>query len=186
MGGSNYQRLAGEEEVEDVASDVLAMEESMIKRSSRYVYFLCFVQLLVCSFNFVTLIIGSVCIAIGIHGVRQRKLKAVAGHFAFTVALYVMTVMMTFFMILFCDCSFWLFVAGIVFTFLQGVGVRHSRMLVELLKRQQMRSSAVELSSVQTQTTQEEDESPVSQSLIVLPAGEAPPAGYVPVGIAQQ
>lgn len=115
-------------------------ELTQIKRSTRWVHFLSIVQLLIGIVNLISggFFIGILMIvfsSMGISGASRRQPRTLVAHFAFSLILYIFTLIGLVFMIVYCDeCNFFMFLIGFLFLILQAVGMRHSRILIGFAK----------------------------------------------------
>jgi len=109
----------------------------LIRRSSRFVYFLCFIQIafgMFALFGFGSLVLGIVSVLfpiMGIVGTRKRRPGLLIAHFVYSLIIYIFTLITIILMIVYCDhCSFWGYVAGFILLVLQAIGMRHLRIMI--------------------------------------------------------
>jgi uncharacterized membrane protein len=77
------------------------------------------------------MIISAIFVSMGIVGACKRRPRLLIAHFAYSLALYILTLIGIIMLIIYCiHCSFFAFVLGFVFLILQAVGMRHSRILI--------------------------------------------------------
>jgi len=112
-------------------------EMCLIRRSSRFVYFLAFLQIVFGLFALLGL--GSLILGIlsflfpvmGIIGSCKRRAGLLISHFVYSLILYVFTLISIILMIIYCDhCTIWGYVIGFVLLVLQAVGMRHLRIMI--------------------------------------------------------
>jgi len=140
---TQYIPLSDEEKANNVTTPVeLTQAELLIvKKASRWVIFLCFVQLLLALLGLVCggiLLMGvsAIFISIGIVGAAKQRVRLLTVHFVYSLVLYILSLIGVVLLILYCDgCRWWIYVAGFFIILIQAVGMRHSRILICLLKK---------------------------------------------------
>jgi len=109
----------------------------LIRKSSRFVYFLSFVQIvfgMFALFGFGSLILGIVSLlfpVMGIVGACKRRPGLLIAHFVYSLIIYIFTLISIILMIVYCDhCSFWGYLIGFILLVLQAIGMRHLRIMI--------------------------------------------------------
>jgi len=112
-------------------------EMCLIKRSSRFVYTLSFLQILFgmfALFGFGSILIGILSVffpIMGIVGTRKRRPGLLIAHFVYSLILYVFTLIGIILMIVYCDhCNLWGYLIGFCLLVLQAIGMRHLRIMI--------------------------------------------------------
>jgi len=122
---------------EDALPQPTPAEMCLIRRSSRFVYFLGALQVLFGLFSL--LFLGSIILGVlsflfpimGMIGTCKRRPGLLIAHFVYSLILYVFTLISIILMIIYCDhCSFIGYVIGFVLLVLQAVGMRHLRIMI--------------------------------------------------------
>jgi len=73
---------------------------------------------------------------LGICGAARKNFRLLIAHFVYSLLLYVLSLAALIMLIIYCaDCSWWFFGAGFLFILLQAIGMRHSRILIGLLRK---------------------------------------------------
>eukprot|EP01115_Flamella_aegyptia_P011723 TRINITY_DN5592_c0_g1_i1.p1 TRINITY_DN5592_c0_g1~~TRINITY_DN5592_c0_g1_i1.p1 ORF type:complete len:268 (-),score=109.30 TRINITY_DN5592_c0_g1_i1:44-826(-) len=140
----NYSQLESQSEQQPVVqtstNEPSATEFIMMRRAAGWVFFLSFLQLAVGIFGllgggFLLFVVSVVFASFGIAGARKRNVRLLTAHFVYSLALYILTLIGIVIMIVYCHyCSFLSFLISFFFLILQAVGMRHSRILIGLLK----------------------------------------------------
>jgi len=108
----------------------------LMRRSAQWIILLSLVQLL---FGFLALFSGGLLIMIitaifvpmGIVGTIKRRPRLLVAHFAYSLALYILTLVGIIAMIIYCsECTVMGVIFGFVFLIIQAIGLRHSRILI--------------------------------------------------------
>jgi len=127
---------------EERASNLLSeQEEKLAKKATRMVVLLCFVQLLLALLSLVCggiimMCISAIFISIGIVGAAKQRVRLLTVHFVYSLVLYILSLISVVLIILYCDgCKWWIYVSGFFIILFQAVGMRHSRILICLLKK---------------------------------------------------
>jgi len=112
-------------------------EMCLIRRSSRFVYVLSFLQILFgmfALFGFGSLVVGILSVffpVMGIVGACKRRPGLLIAHFVYSLILYVFTLIGIILMIVYCDhCNFWGYLIGFLLLVLQAIGMRHLRIMI--------------------------------------------------------
>jgi len=124
------------------ATPLSELEQILLKRSSRWVLCLCIMQLML---GLASMFIGGIFmmlvivifVSLGIVGVSKQRPGYLSAHFAFSLILYVISLISVVLMVLYCDrgCDWWLYVFGFLLILFQAIGIRHLRILVILLRK---------------------------------------------------
>jgi len=127
---------------EKSSTPVLSEQETIVvKKATRVVVFLCFVQLLIALFSFlaggfIMMCVSSIFISIGVVGAVRQRIRLLVVHFVYSLVLYVLSLIGVVLLILYCDgCKIWIYVAAFFLVLIQAIGMRHSRLLIGLLKK---------------------------------------------------
>jgi len=73
---------------------------------------------------------------LGICGAARKNFRLLITHFVYSLLLYVLSLVGLIMFIIYCfGCSWWFFAAGFLFILLQAIGMRHSRILIGLLRK---------------------------------------------------
>jgi hypothetical protein len=109
------------------------------KYSSYWVIFLCFLQMGIALFAFwfgsyITIILTTIFTTFGFQGVTKGNVRYLIIHFIFSITLYILSVIGDLALILYCKCPWWVFVIAIILIMLQGIGLKHSRLLISYYK----------------------------------------------------
>jgi hypothetical protein len=126
-----------------VINPLSAEEECLVKKASRWVIFLCFIQLLMAVGNLlcggiITMCISVLFISLGIVGASKQRVRLLTVHFVYSLVLYIISLIGVVIVILYCDgCKWWIYLGGFFFILLQAIGMRHSRILISLLRKKQ-------------------------------------------------
>jgi len=141
-------------------SNVLSEQElKLVKKASRSVIFLCIIQLLLALFSLVCgglimMVVSAIFISIGIVGAAKQRVRLLTVHFVYSLVLYVLSLIGVVLLILYCDgCKWWIYVIGFFVILFQAVGMRHSRILICLLKKKngQMNNCILRVSKESTE-----------------------------------
>jgi len=107
-----------------------------MKKSSRWVYFLCALQLLLGCFALVSggllvAIITIIFVSLGICGTRRRNSRPMVAHFVYSLCLYIFTLIGMVALIIYSHhAPFLAFLFVFAFLILQAVGMRHARIMI--------------------------------------------------------
>lgn len=143
MAQSAYTPLVEQSEtitVTSSTSEPTFVELCMMRRAARWVTITAVIQALLGVFallsgGFLFGVVSLIFVVFGFVGVSKRRPRLLTAHFAFSVALYILTLIAIITMIVYCnDCSFWAYLFLFVFLMFQAVGMKHSRILIGLLK----------------------------------------------------
>jgi len=116
-------------------------EQRMMKRSAGVVIFLSFVQLCLAFFTLLAggiwiMCISTLFISIGIVGAVKRNLKLVIVHFVYSLILYILSVVgLVLFVFYSSYINWWIYIGGFFLILFQALGIRHSRILIGLLRK---------------------------------------------------
>jgi len=114
----------------------------MLRRSSRWVILLCFIQLLMALATLlhggiIMMCVSALFITFGIVGAAKQRVRLLTVHFVYSLILYVLSLICVVLMILNCNGCYWgIYVAGFFTILFQAIGMRHSRRMICLLKKQ--------------------------------------------------
>jgi len=148
-----YSKLSGEDLNKSPLTDA---EIALMKKASRWVIFLAFFQLTMAIFSSspIQWILAAIFVPLGVVGATRRRPKMLIAHFVYSIFLYLVSLMAVVFLILYCESCDWPVYA---FTFLivlvQAVGMRHSRILISLVKLEQQ--SALPINAIVTPVPQQ-------------------------------
>lgn len=139
---SAYTPLVNQSEtitVTSSTSEPTFVELCMMRRAARWVTFIAVIQALlgifaILSGGFIFGVISLVFVMFGFIGVSKRRVTLLTGHFAYSVALYILTLIAIIIMIVYTDAPFFAFIFLFTFLIFQAVGMKHSRILIGLLK----------------------------------------------------
>jgi len=113
------------------------VEPLFVKKSSRWVYFLCFTQWLMAIIvllnlgNIYMMIVNAIFTTLGISGVRRQRSPMLFAHFIYSVILYILSLFLLVSAILYCySCSILDIFFFLPFIIVQAVGMKHSRLLL--------------------------------------------------------
>jgi len=143
MAQSAYTPLVEQSEtitVTSSTSEPTFVELCMMRRAARWVTITAVIQALLGVFallsgGFLFGVVSLIFVVFGFVGVSKRRPRLLTAHFAFSVALYILTLIAIITMIVYCNsCSFWAYLFLFVFLMFQAVGMKHSRILIGLLK----------------------------------------------------
>jgi len=140
----NYVPLAVTNPIEgeEAAPATPSVEEAKIMcRASKWVIFLATFQLVWSVFALlsggilyfaITLIFSSM----GIHGVRRQSPKLLTAHFVFSIIVYFFSIFGLILLVLYGEnVPFLAFVASFLLVLIQAVGIRHSRILIQMTRK---------------------------------------------------
>jgi len=117
------------------------VEVTMMARSTRWVIFLCLVQLLIGALalsngGILLMVLTVIFVSVGLAGARKQRVKLLVAHFVFSLVLYIFSLIGIIALVVYCHyCSFWLYIIGFLFVLFQAIGLRHSRNLIFLVKK---------------------------------------------------
>jgi len=85
------------------------------------------------------MIISTLFISIGIVGVSKQRIRLLTVHFIYSLILYVFSLIGVVLLVLYCDAkhAWWVYSVGFFVILFQAVGMKHSRMLICLLRKSQ-------------------------------------------------
>jgi len=127
-------------DLEAVSSPVFSDAELLtIRRSSRFVVALCFLQLGMALINllsggFIMMVISALFISFGIVGAAKLRIRLLTAHFVYSVAIYIITLIGTVLFFFHYSPPWYSYVIAFSVLLIQATGVRHSRILICLLK----------------------------------------------------
>jgi hypothetical protein len=119
------------------------VEITLMRKATKWVYVLCFIQLLVAIGNLlcggiIAMAISALFISIGIAGVRKQRVRLLTVHFVYSLVLYILSLIAVVLVILYCDgCKWWIYVIGFFTILFQAIGMRHARILITLLRKKE-------------------------------------------------
>jgi hypothetical protein len=140
----NYTPLHEAVEVEAPKSTPTPSTEEMllIRRSSRGVVLLCFTQMMLAVLLLLQVgallvtIVTSIFAFIGIAGAARKNFRLLIAHFVYSLLLYILTLVGLIAVVIYCDnCGWFTYATGFIFILCQAVGMRHSRILIGLLRK---------------------------------------------------
>jgi hypothetical protein len=116
-------------------------ELRLMKRSSGFVIFLAFVQLCLAFFTLLAggiliMCVSTLFISIGIVGAVKRNMKLVIVHFVYSLVLYILSVVgLVLFVFYSTYINWYIYIGGFFLILFQAIGIRHSRILIGLLRK---------------------------------------------------
>jgi len=128
-----------EEKSTPVAPTLSEAELCVVKKASRVVIVLCLFQLAlsVMTGGLIMLCASAVFVSLGFVGVAKKRTCLLTAHFVYSLILYILTLVGVVTMILYCvDCKLWTYLVALCVVLIQAIGMRHSRILIALLKKQ--------------------------------------------------
>jgi len=130
------------QEIQSVSNDLDAAEGILIKRASRWVLVLCFLQtvMTLLSFfagHFIELFFSIIFITMGIVGVRRQNIKLMTAHLVYSIVIYIFSLIGVVLTVLYCDQdhSWWVYIVGFFMILFQAIGMKHSKRMIILLKK---------------------------------------------------
>jgi len=133
-----------EADIERVSNEISDAENLLISRSSRWVLFLCFIQMVMSVISLlggglITMIISTLFISIGIVGITKRRFKLITVHFFYSLVLYIFSLIGVVLLVLYCDAKheWWVYTIGFFVILFQAVGMKHSRIIICILRKAQ-------------------------------------------------
>jgi len=127
---------------EKSSQPVLSEQETIVvRKATRVVVFLCFVQMLIALFSFlvggfIMMCVSTIFISIGVAGAVKQRIRLLTVHFIYSLVLYVLSLIGVVLLILYCEgCKIWIYIAAFFLVLIQAIGMRHSRILIGLLKK---------------------------------------------------
>jgi len=144
MSNNNYSPVPTQLENGQAPIELTEEETLQLRKSSRWVICLCFIQLILALVNLlcgglIMMIVSALFISFGIVGVAKQRPRLLILHFIYSLVLYILSLIGFVLLILYCDkgCQWWLYVIGFFGVLFQAIGMRHSRTLICLLKKKQ-------------------------------------------------
>jgi len=139
---SAYTPLVNQSEtitVTSSTSEPTFVELCMMRRAARWVTFIAVIQTLlgvfaILSGGFIFGVVSLLFTIFGFVGVAKKRVRLLTAHFAYSVALYILTLIAIIIMIVYTDAPFFAFLFLFTFLIFQAVGMKHSRILIGLLK----------------------------------------------------
>jgi len=116
-------------------------ELRMMRRSTAIVIFLCFVQLGIAFGSLLTggiilMCVTALFVSMGIVGAAKRNVRLVIVHFVYSLVLYILSVVgLVLFIFYSHDINLWFYALSMLLIIIQAVGLRHSRILIGLLRK---------------------------------------------------
>jgi len=177
-------------------------ELRLMRRSSRWVVFLSFFQMVLAIFSGSLLfwILAAIFVPLGIVGACRRRPKMLVAHFVYSIFLYILCLLGVVYLILYCDrCDWPVYLITFLIVLVQAVGMRHSRILITLIRIQEaalpVQTVFVQPQQIQMQQPQlqqstpngEEQQLPPQPIFYAIPMGygQAPQYYPMPVGYPQ-
>jgi len=130
-----------------VASDIEAVtapvyntdELFLIRRSSRFVIALCFLQLGLALINllaggFIMMIVSALFISFGIVGAAKLRVGLLIAHFVYSLAVYILSLIVVVLALLNLTAPWYCYLFAFALLLSQAIGLKHSRILIALLK----------------------------------------------------
>jgi len=169
MGGSSYTPVASSVENGNQPIALSEVELIQLKKSSRWVIFLCFLQLamalvnLLCG-NIIMICVSALFISFGIVGVAKQRPRLLVLHFVYSLVLYILSLIGFVLLILYCDkgCEWWFYAVGFFGVLFQAIGMRHSRTLICLIKKKNGNQCCFRRSC--NQQTEIKEQAPVNET----------------------
>ena len=171
------------------ATDGAAME-CAIQRAKKWVVFTCLLQLVIGIFlllggALLPAIVIIVFSMLGLGGVRKQNRRLLISHFAFTMVVYIFSLIGLVALLVYCHgCSWIIFLVDFVFILFQAIGLKHSRILITLTPAVPCERRC---QTEQTQTVVQETQTPqqtVQASTQTPTAPTAQPPVYPPIAFA--
>jgi len=155
-----YSKLKDNEKLTDT-------EIVLMKKAKRWVIFLAFFQLTMAIFsaNLLQWILAAVFVPLGVVGASRSRPKMLVAHFVYSVFEYILSLIGIVWLILYCDdCSWAVYLIAFLIILIQAIGMRHSRILIALVKIQE----ALSLPTINNVSVQEQQqiELQIQQSLM--------------------
>jgi len=141
-------------------------ELNMMKRSKRWVTFLAFFQLIMAIFsgNLLQWILAAIFVPLGLVGVSRQQPRMLVAHFVYSVFQYVGSLIGIVWLVLYCDeCTWPIYVFAFLIVLIQAIGMRHSRILIALVRIQQATSLPVVNNNITIEQQQVEMQVPIVQ-----------------------
>jgi len=129
-------------EIKRITRELDEAEKILLNRSSKWVFFLCFLQLILTiktvffGGSLLSVVLNSLFISIGIVGTAKKNARLMTIHFIYSLVLYVMSLVGIVALVLYCDGehAIWIYVSGFFLILFQAIGMKHSRKMVVILK----------------------------------------------------
>jgi len=111
----------------------------LVRRGCRWVFFLCFIQFLLAiltllSGGFIAMVIAALFISFGIVGAAKQKKRLLIAHLIYSFVLYILCLVALVLLGLYCNCPIWVFAIGFFVLLFQAIGMKHSRVMITILK----------------------------------------------------
>jgi len=195
----------------DSTSALTDAELNMMKRSKRWVIFLAFFQLILAIFsgNLIQWLLAAIFVTLGLVGVSRGQPRMLVAHFVYSVFQYILSLVGIVWLVLYCEeCTWPIYAFAFLIVLVQAIGMRHSRILIALMRiqhnatlpvvqnnitieqqqpQQVQQQQQVEMESVEQVQVQEQEEQqqqfpqyPQPVYYIPMPYGQQPQQGMVP------
>jgi len=140
-------------------------EVKLIRKSARWVVMLALTQLFAAIWfflagGFLFFLLTVIFVSFGLVGACRKRVKMLVAHFVYSLLLYILSLAGVVLLFVYCtNCSWPVYLWSFLFVLIQAIGMRHSRILIAMLKRYdacQLPTTACRYSnscSSQTQTT---------------------------------
>jgi len=135
------------QEIQSVSNDLDAAERILLKRASRWVLFLCFLQtvMTVPAFfggHFLYVLLCLVFITMGLVGLKRQGIKLMTAHLVYSIIIYIFSLIGVVLTVLYCDQdhSWWVYIIGFFMILFQAIGMKHSKRMILLLKKRELGS----------------------------------------------
>jgi len=187
MGHGGYMHLAPAVE----NGSLTETELRLMRRSSRWVVFLSFFQMVLAIFSgsLIQWILAAIFVPMGIVGACRRRPRMLVAHFVYSVFLYILCLIGVVYLILYCDrCDWPVYLFTFVIILVQAIGMRHSRILLTLIRMQECAlpvQTIVVQSQMQIQQPEQQTPHGDEQQLPPQPIFYAIPMGYGEQGAPQ-
>jgi len=135
MGHGGYVKLAPVEN-----GNLTETELRLMKRSARWVVFLSFFQMILAIFSgsLIQWLLALIFVPMGIIGACRRRQRLLVAHFVYSIFLYILCLLGVVFLILYCEeCDWPVYLFTFVIILVQAIGMRHSRILLSLVRIQE-------------------------------------------------
>jgi len=167
-------------EIERVTRELDEAEKILLNRSTRWVFFLIILQLIMTikmvffGGNFVSVIINSLFISIGIVGVSKKHRKLLTVYLIYSLILYVFSLIGVVVLVLYCDGkhAIWIYVTGFFIILFQAIGMKHIRKMVMILQSVEVQNKNCKMAqcAIEEITLEKESVSPQNYPVYPIPS----------------
>jgi len=135
------------QEIQSVSNDLDAAERILLKRASRWVLFLCFLQTVMTipaffAGHFFYVLFSLIFITMGLVGLKRQGVKLMTAHLVYSIIIYIFSLIGVVLTVLYCDQdhSWWVYIIGFFMILFQAIGMKHSKRMILLLKKRELGS----------------------------------------------